>query len=390
METRGSANGGRVQRSRVRPVRIVIFHPSDELYGADRVLISSAMALSRDGHDVRVVLPTDVVYPDHSLCHSLVERGIDVRHRAYPVLRRKYLRGRGVLDLLKITIASLGPTRAFTRQSDAVYLNTSATLLVSLMLLPRRQPVILHLHEFWEGGERRLLNWLAQVGVSKIIAVSTAITEPLSRRVSRRTMVVNNGFADRGGGGRRALGSDPLTILVASRWNVWKGHATLASAWGNGLGDNSLVICGGPPIAGQGVNVPGLFAEARNVTFAGEVMDISPYLDMADIVVVPSDSPDPLPTIAIEAMRAGCPVIGSKSGGLPEILGHNEEAGWLFEPRDAKALRDLILAQTQQTCWEKGLGARSRFLQLFSEDRFQRQIQGVFRDAARTRQRGIT
>ena len=30
---------------------------------------------------------------------------------------------------------------------------------------------------------------------------------------------------------------------------------------------------------------------------------------------------DPCPTVAVEALASGCPVVGSRSGGMPELVG---------------------------------------------------------------------
>lgn len=54
--------------------------------------------------------------------------------------------------------------------------------------------------------------------------------------------------------------------------------------------------------------------------------------------IVPSIWPDPCPSVAMEAMAAGKPVIASRIGGLPDIVADGE-TGILFTPRDADALR---------------------------------------------------
>jgi glycosyltransferase involved in cell wall biosynthesis len=56
--------------------------------------------------------------------------------------------------------------------------------------------------------------------------------------------------------------------------------------------------------------------------------------------VIPSRS-EGAPTVAIEAMAAGRPVVASAVGGVPELVTH-DETGLLVPPGDAAALRDAI------------------------------------------------
>lgn len=58
-------------------------------------------------------------------------------------------------------------------------------------------------------------------------------------------------------------------------------------------------------------------------------------LQTADVFVVPSRWPDPSPLTVGEAMATGLPVVGSRIGGIPEVLG---DAGVLIEPDDVEAL----------------------------------------------------
>jgi len=70
------------------------------------------------------------------------------------------------------------------------------------------------------------------------------------------------------------------------------------------------------------------------------------YLHGCKVVVIPSivdgrGETDGMPTVLAEAMSAGCRVVASRVGGIPDILveGYN---GWLARPGDAQDLADKI------------------------------------------------
>lgn len=68
--------------------------------------------------------------------------------------------------------------------------------------------------------------------------------------------------------------------------------------------------------------------------------------------LVPSIWPDPCPTVAMEAMSMGKPVIASRIGGLTDIVADGE-TGLLVTPGDPEALREAIqrlLADPAQRC----------------------------------------
>ncbi len=65
--------------------------------------------------------------------------------------------------------------------------------------------------------------------------------------------------------------------------------------------------------------------------------DVENLYGAADVIAVPSTEPDPLPGAAIEAAAAGCAVVASAHGGLPEIISDGR-TGRLVAPGDAGAL----------------------------------------------------
>jgi glycosyltransferase involved in cell wall biosynthesis len=66
------------------------------------------------------------------------------------------------------------------------------------------------------------------------------------------------------------------------------------------------------------------------VVFLGHRVDRLKFLAEADALVLPSLS-DGIPSALLEAQALGIPAIGSRMGGIPELLQHGE-TGWTFDP----------------------------------------------------------
>ncbi len=345
-------------------MNIVFVHPSDEMYGADRVLLNSVGALSKSNR-VEVWLPVDVSYPERLLSARLDEMGVRVRHVDIPIVRRAYFTPRGLALLGRRVILSRR-LRTQLRTFDVIYLNTAATLLVSLFTL-RSDKVLLHLHEDMSDPSAKLLLPLF-LRIRKIAAVSQAVRKALPKHLRRRTTVINNGFEVSGAASMEPKG--PIKLLLASRWNAWKGHAEFLSALSAAKREDVRVtVLGGPPRSGSAVDVRQIVTDLNlndRVDVVGEVASAAPFIADSDLVVVPSTRPDPLPTIAIEALGGGRPVLASDVGGLSEILGTN--TGWLLpNPKHAPAAWEKFLATvSRDEIRAAGAGARMRFDENFS------------------------
>lgn len=74
------------------------------------------------------------------------------------------------------------------------------------------------------------------------------------------------------------------------------------------------------------------------IVYRGKIDDPFPYLRDAGLLVVPSTF-DSYPNVILEALHAGCPAIGARVGGIPEMLG---DGRLLFAPQDATALADRL------------------------------------------------
>ncbi|BDX20533.1 hypothetical protein MFKK_33430 [Halopseudomonas aestusnigri] len=81
---------------------------------------------------------------------------------------------------------------------------------------------------------------------------------------------------------------------------------------------------------------------SSHVVFLGRLSagtEIFRWLESVDIYIQPSMT-EGLPRALIEAMSVGCPCIGSRVGGIPELLGER----YLFNSGDYVALKNLLIA----------------------------------------------
>jgi len=100
-------------------------------------------------------------------------------------------------------------------------------------------------------------------------------------------------------------------------------------AAGNGKDENSIKI-----MAKQ------LNLENRFI-FTGFQKNIGDFLKSFDIFVLASKK-EGLGTSVLDALAAGLPVIGTETGGIPEMITHNEN-GMLVKPQNPQALADTII-----------------------------------------------
>jgi glycosyltransferase involved in cell wall biosynthesis len=114
-------------------------------------------------------------------------------------------------------------------------------------------------------------------------------------------------------------------------------------------------------LLGSGCDAAKLRAEARdmpNVEFMGRVENVGDYYSAMDLFVFPSRE-EALGSAILEAMSCGVPVIGSRVGGIPEVI-HPGENGLLFESGDAGELFRCIVALASDSELRAKLAAQAR------------------------------
>jgi glycosyltransferase involved in cell wall biosynthesis len=355
---------------------MLFVHSSNEMYGADRMLLEVIGTLSQsDLARVLVWLPSDISNGVNPLSAELERRGVRFEIRSFPILRRQYLRLSHLAQFTRDVISTAKEIKRIKPQ--LLFCATSAVLPIAwITRLSIRSRILLHCQEIWGGPEKYILRLLSYP-VNSIICISEATRQPLSRRGRRRALVIPNAVSEAPQPRiEPRLSTEPLVFLMASRWNRWKGHGTLLAAWDTSIPIGRLVILGGLPPVGAGVDVPRLIeglVHPETVECIGEVSDITSFIDASDFILLPSDSPEPFGLVAIEAFSRGRAVIGSKGGGLAQIV-ENGVSGRLFQPRANEELRNILTGLTKLDAIEMGHSARNSFEKNYSIERFRAEL----------------
>jgi len=187
---------------------------------------------------------------------------------------------------------------------------------------------------------------------------------------------------------RESLGlDDRRTVLLAVAQLVeCKGHAVLLEAMASIVDkrpEAQLLL------AGEGPLRTALEGRARElgidsrVRFLGHRRDVADLLAAADLCVLPSLS-EALGVALMEAMLAGCPVVTTTAGGIPDLTGgddpQKEPVAWSVPPSDARAMAEAILHALDQPALRKDRveRARRRVLGQFTADRMVEATIGVY------------
>lgn len=125
---------------------------------------------------------------------------------------------------------------------------------------------------------------------------------------------------------KQVYAAEPLTLIHIGRFNVQKNHRGLLEAFQKLLKqipDCRLRLLGDGELWEETVAYARELGVADNVEFLGSQSNVYPYLQQADIFLLPSLF-EGMPMTIIEAMGTGLPVVASAVGGVPDMLRHGE------------------------------------------------------------------
>lgn len=185
-------------------------------------------------------------------------------------------------------------------------------------------------------ANRELMNSLYPDQFNKIVTVHNGIEESKTHISEQQKVHI-----------RKAIfhaGRETVIIFAAGTLHPRKGYKYLISAFKKVAAkvDNiKLVIAGSGPQKEVLNNIIKRENLEKKVILIGQRDDIERLMQASDIFVLPSIQ-EAFGLVILEAMQNGLPVIGSRIGGIPEIIS-SEEYGILVKPGQKDALAKALI-----------------------------------------------
>lgn len=155
-------------------------------------------------------------------------------------------------------------------------------------------------------------------------------------------------------------------LLYVGRLERVKGVEILVMAFVRTLArhpDAQLVVVGDGPIRAELVRLAEDPGAAGRVHLTGWLsgQELEEQYAAASVVVIPSIFPDNFPTVAIEALGSGRAVVGSRVGGIPELV-HDGDNGLLTAADDIEELESALDRMLGDPALVRRMGNRSAAL----------------------------
>ena len=364
---------------------IVFFHPSSELYGADKILTYVLRAHSEFSSKI-LILPSNGPLVD-LLHHQFPDLQIIIEPRM-PIVARKNLHPLGILRLIR-DLCCFYRLYYIARESDVLYFNTLAVLPV-LFFFRTDSIKVLHVHEILDNSNilNKVLNKIALKHSDVILCVSKAVLKNLSivssSKCASKLKLLHNGinFANCKNVEEKSFVLKPNAfnfVLVGRIKPSHKGQLLVLEAISKLPQDILLkthFYFVGSCVKGQEYMMSELehcITEKKLESFVSIlpfIKNIETIYEQADVSLVPSLFEDPFPTTVLESMYFKKPVIGTKVGGIPEMIIDNVTGFLCDKEPDEIANKISYFVTHPQAIIEMGENGRTYFEKEFTDDAF--------------------
>lgn len=367
--------------------RILIFHSSNDLYGASKILLQVINQLKKNGSEIHVFLPYK-----GPLDKLFFDKKIKTKHLNFGVLRRKYFSPTGLLNrVFKIFISTFKIIRYVKKNNiDIIYTNTSIVLASGISAFLCKVPNYVHIHEIPNNNfYSRIIGFFISRFSSKIIVVSKSVKSHWSKYISKPLTLIYNGIPKTNIQRIVKSPTKKIKFLTIARLLPYKGHKYIIEIASNlkKKNINSEFIFLGDTFKSYESYECELklmskdLGMEKNISFKGFDSNISKYVNQSDFLLHGAIDPDPLPTVIFEAIQHELPVISTCIGGPVEIL-DNGNGGLLIPVDDAFMASDEIANYIfNKKLVEKKKQYSTNFIEKeFSEKKFNKKILKFFNE----------
>lgn len=351
--------------------------PSSTLGGQEFNLLEICESLARRGHEVSLVYTEegDLLESYGKFCKHLIPVKRYQLYRKNPVDMLQF-----TLDIFQDIIKIPNPSDALIFSNDfrSVFWGYSLSALkkiplVSYLQLPgtpfklKWRPGLSGVHQFIAVSQTTKDRWVKFCGVDsdKIDVVYNGI-DPKKFSPGNDLISVRRHFN---------VSGSKRVFSYLGRLNRNKGIEVLIKAFAllaNRKTDVSLLVAGNPVLEPTEDSPQARIAYRQSlekmvqdlgiaevVKFLGHVPNTSDLYRASDVTVVPSIWPDPCPRVVLEALSSGTPVVGSRVGGIPEMMA-DELSQYLVEPGSPEQLAEVLLSVVDWRDCDPELGQRCR------------------------------
>jgi glycosyltransferase involved in cell wall biosynthesis len=307
-----------------------------------------------------------------------------------------------VLNLIKLFFARGISLAIYLRQNriDCIHLNNSVTRNHDWMLGSMLASVKCITHERGINARYSHVTRFFARRVAAIICISNAVRERLEAKHvgGRNLFVVYNGLdPDRVVVTQRALHvrrlyqveADAPIVGIVGNIREWKGQHVVAAAVHTLKKRHPRIRClmvGDTSVHDQPyrerleAQICQLGLE-ENIIFTGYQQNVADYMNAMDVVIHASVEPEPFGRVLLEAMALSKPLVGSRSGAVPEII-EDGKTGLTFKVGDPEELADCIhkLLSDRTAAARMGQAGRARLEREFHIRRNVESTEALYKD----------
>jgi len=381
-------------------INILFIHQSAELYGSDKTLLLLLKNLDKSKFYPVVILPFN-----GPLVNEFEKEGIQVEIAPVLKLHRNLFKPKNALNFLLDLKKSFKAANELNNKYhfDFIYSNTLAVLLGIAFAWNKNIKHIWHVHEIIESPIifKNIFNKLLSLKNNTHVVYNSIATQQFwnfNPPILENNTVIWNGIEleysklnnveiQKTRNEKFNAVENDIIIALVGRISRWKGQMILLDAFNKiacNFSNVKLAIIGSPP-PNQEIFLDNLKSKISEYKLIDKVIlipfqdNINEIWQSIDIAVVPSTEPEPFGMVAIEAMLAKKPVIGSNHGGLTEIIVNNE-TGFLITPNNVEELKEklILLISNESLRLEMGEKGLIRVEENFSVQNYVNEFQQLF------------